>query len=84
MIEGIPLSVSDISSITLTKKFLFFAYSDKYIAAPIPKGIAIARDTAVRISVFIREGKSDTFSELYFVEKIPFEVNNAGTPFTRI
>ena len=62
--DGIPESVSAVIRISFTKRLPFFAYSTRKIAAKIPTGAAIARDTSVMIRVLISDGRRETFSEV--------------------
>ena len=80
--DGIPESVSAVSLIRPTILFPLFAYSTRYIAENTPKGTAITNDRAVITTVFIKAGKSETFSELY--SKLKRSSDKFGIPFINI
>ena len=67
--EGIPLKVSAVTRTTSTILLPRLAYSTKYIAAKIPKGVAINRASTTIIKVSSMAGNMETFSVLYSSSK---------------
>ena len=63
--EGMPDSVSVVSRITSTNLFPFPAYSTRKMAEKMPKGMAMSSDKSVMITVLMRAGTTDAFSEEY-------------------
>ena len=69
-IDGIPDRVSVVSLISPNSLLPLLAYSTRNIAANIPSGTAITSEIRVIISVFIRAGINDAFSDVCLNSKI--------------
>ena len=80
--EGIPESVSVVRRMTSTNLLPLPAYSTRKIAEKIPKGMAMIRESSVMITVLMRAGTTDAFSEEYSSENRDGVM--WGSPFTRM